>query len=77
MEKAKKYIVGSYALRFDTSTKIAGQLVQMQLDGYDMDWLVQRNERIRAVTLADAKRAAGALFGDGKLSVTMVGRPVG
>jgi len=77
LEKGKRYLIGSYPLRFDTSTKIAGQLVQMQLDGYGMEWLVERNERIRAVTLADAKRAAQAIFGDGGLSVVMVGRPAG
>jgi zinc protease len=77
LEKGKRYLIGSYPLRFDTSTKIAGQLVQMQLDGYGMEWLVERNERIRAVTIADAKRAAGRLFGDGGLSVVMVGRPAG
>jgi zinc protease len=77
LEKGKRYLIGSYPLRFDTSTKIAGQLVQMQLDGYGREWLVERNERIREVTLSDAKRAAGMLFGDGDLSVVMVGRPVG
>ena len=77
LEKGKRYLIGSYPLRFDTSTKIAGQLVQMQLDGYGREWLTQRNERIRAVTLDDAKAAAAALFGDGSLSVTMAGRPVG
>ena len=77
LEKGKRYLVGSYPLRFDTSTKIAGQLVQMQLEGYGVEWLVERNDRIRDVTLADAKRAAGALFGDGALSVVMAGRPVG
>jgi hypothetical protein len=29
------------------------------------------------VSMADAKAAAAALFGDGALSVTMAGRPVG
>jgi zinc protease len=77
LEKGKRYLIGSYPLRFDTSTKIAGQLVQMQLDGYGMEWLTERNEAIRAVTMADAKRAAEALFGDGDLSVVMVGRPAG
>ena len=77
LDKGKRYLIGSYPLRFDTSTKIAGQLVQMQLDGYGTEWLVERNERIRAVTLADARRAAQRLFGDGALSVVMVGRPVG
>ena len=29
LDKGKRYLIGSYPLRFDTSTKIAGQLVQM------------------------------------------------
>jgi zinc protease len=77
LEKGKRYLIGSFPLRFDTSTKIAGQLVQMQLDGYGREWLTERNERIRAVGMAEAKAAAAALFGDGALSVTMAGRPVG
>ncbi len=77
LEKGKKYLVGSYPLRFDTSTKIAGQLVHIQLDGHGVEWLVERNRRIGAVTMADARRTAERLFGDGSLSVTMVGRPAG
>ena len=34
LEKGKRYLVGSYPLRFDTSTKIAGQLVNIQLEGH-------------------------------------------
>ena len=75
LDKGKKYLIGSYPLRFDTSTKIAQQLAHMQLDGYGLDWLVERNRRIGAVTLDDARRTARRLFGDGSLSVTMVGRP--
>ncbi len=73
--KAKKYMIGSYPLRFDTSTKIAGQLVQMQLEGYSPQWMIERNVRIAAVSDADARRAAGRLLGDGALNVVMVGRP--
>ncbi len=75
LEKGKKYLIGSYPLRFDTSTKISSQLVHMQLDGYGVDWLVERNRRIGAVTLKDAKRTAERLFGDASLGVTVVGRP--
>jgi len=75
LEKGKRYLIGSYPLRFDTSTKIAGQLVNIQLEGRGPDWLTERNARIAAVTMADAKRAAERLFGDGALSVVMVGRP--
>lgn len=75
LDKAKKYMIGSYPLRFDTSSKIAGQLVQMQLDGYSPQWLIERNQKIAAVSEADARRAAGRLLGDGSLNVVMVGRP--
>jgi zinc protease len=75
LEKGKRYLIGSYPLRFDTSTKIAGQLVQIQLEGHGPSWLTERNARISAVTLADARRVAERVFGDGSLSVVMVGRP--
>jgi zinc protease len=77
LEKGKKYLVGSYALRFDTSAKIAGQLVHIQMDGFGPEWLIERNLQIEAVTMDDAKRVAHRLFGDGSLSVAVVGRPAG
>ncbi len=77
LEKGKRYLIGSYPLRFDTSSKIAGQLVHIQLDGHGTEWLIERNRLIGAVTMADARRAAEHLFGDGSLSVVMAGRPVG
>lgn len=77
LEKGKKYLIGSYPLRFDTSSKIAGQLVHMQLEGHGVEWLVDRNRLIGAVTMEDARRAAKRLFGDGSLSVVLVGRPEG
>ena len=64
------------ALRFDTSTKIAGQLVQIQLDKLGIDYIERRDRLIDAVTLADAKRVAKRLL-DGGLLVTVVGRPQG
>ena len=75
LDKGKTYLIGSYPLRFDTSTKIAHQLVQIQIEGHGPDWLVERNRRIGAVTMEDARRAAERLFGDAALSVVMVGRP--
>jgi zinc protease len=77
LDKAKKYLIGSYALRFDTSTKIAGQLVHLQTEGFDVGYLDERNKLIAAVTMEDARRAAGRLFGDGKLLVAVAGRPDG
>jgi zinc protease len=77
LEKAKKYLVGSYDLRFDTSTKIANQLVHIQTEGYGPEYLDERNKLIESVTLEDAKRAAKRLFGEAQLLVTAAGRPVG
>ncbi len=77
LEKGKTYLIGSYPLRFDTSVKIAAQLVQIQLEGRAPDWLVERNRRIGAVTLADVKRACARAFGDGSLYTTVVGKPEG
>jgi zinc protease len=77
LDKAKKFLTGSYALRFDTSTKIASQLVNLQLDGFEPSFLDERNGRIAAVTMADCKRGAQRLLGDGALLVTVVGKPEG
>ena len=77
LDKAKKYLVGSYALRFDTSTKIAGHMLQLQREGFGADYLDRRNAEIEAVTLEDARRVAKRLIGDAKLLVAIVGRPQG
>jgi zinc protease len=72
--KAKSFLAGSYALRFDTSTKIAEQLVQIQLDELGIDYIDKRNALVEAVTMADVKRVAKRLLQGGML-VTVVGRP--
>jgi zinc protease len=73
LAKAKTFLEGSFALRFDTSTKIASQLVSMQLDDLGIDYIERRNSLVEAVTLADVKRVAKRLL-DGGLLVTVVGR---
>jgi zinc protease len=73
---AKSYLEGSYALGLDTSAKVAGQLVQMQLDNLGIDYIDRRSGLIEAVTLADTKRVAKRLL-DAGLLVTVVGKPQG
>ncbi len=77
LDKAKKFLTGSYALRFDTSTKIAGHLLQLQRENFGADYLDRRNAEVEAVTLEDAKRVAKRLIGDAGLLVAIVGRPEG
>jgi zinc protease len=76
VEEAKRYIIGSYPLRFDTSPKIAGELLALALRGDTPDFLTRRNGLFAAVTLADVKRAAQRLFGNPELLVQAVGKPV-
>ena len=73
---AKSALDGSYALGLDTSGKIAGQLVQIQLDNLGIDYIDRRSSLIEAVTLDDTRRVAKRLLDSGLL-VTVVGRPQG
>lgn len=72
LRKAKAYLTGNYALRFDASRKIARQLIGIQLDNLGIDYIAKRNDLIAAVTLDDVRRAAKRLFG-GPISVVTVG----
>ena len=76
LDKAKAYLKGSYALGFDTSAKIAGQLVQIQLDKLGIDYPERRGAMIDAVTLSEAKRVAKRLL-DAKMLTLVVGRAQG
>ena len=75
IDKAKAFLKGSFALGLDTSSKIANQLVNMQVDDLGIDYIDRRSALIDAVTLADTKRVAQRLLGPGLL-VTVVGRPM-
>jgi zinc protease len=68
----KDFLVGNFALRFDSSQKIARNLLNFQLDGLGIDYIDRRNDLIRAVTSEDIKRVARRLW-SGPLSVVTVG----
>ncbi|HZQ13078.1 MAG TPA: pitrilysin family protein [Pseudolabrys sp.] len=76
LDEAKAFLKGSYALSLDTSSKIAAQLTQIQIDDLGVDYIQRRNGLIDAITIADAKRVAKRLYGGGLL-VTVAGRPKG
>lgn len=73
LAETKSFLKGSYALAFDSSLKIASQLVQIQLDGLGIDYINKRNGLIDAVTMKDAKRVAKRLL-DSDMFVTIAGR---
>jgi zinc protease len=72
-DNAKKYLVGSYALRFDTNAKIASQLLALFEDDFGPEYVDQRNAQIEAITIDDAKRVAKRLLANPDLIVTVVG----
>lgn len=75
LKNAKDYLVGSYALRFDTSGKIAAQLLAIQIEELGIDYIDKRNALVTAVTLDDVKRVARSLLANNDLIVTVVGKP--
>jgi zinc protease len=73
LDEAKSYINGSQMLALDTSSKLAGAMLQYQLDRMPIDYIEKRSEIVNAVTLDDAKKAAKQLWSQGLLTV-VVGR---
>jgi zinc protease len=77
LRNAKDYLIGSYALRFDTNAKIATQLLGLKTDGFEKDYVEKRNGLIEAVTMDDVRRVARALLRTDNMIVTVVGKPEG
>lgn len=77
LANAKSYLTGSFALRFDTSSKIASQLLWMLHEDMGIDYPTRRNSFIDAVTMEDVKRAARRVLKVDDLFITVVGKPKG
>lgn len=77
LDAAKTFTTGEYPLRFDGNAPIADILVGMQMIGLPMDYVVNRNDYINAVTLEDVNRVAAELLQPGALHFVVVGQPVG
>ncbi len=73
LDEAKSYLNGSQMLALDSSSKLAGAMLQYQLDNLPIDYIEKRSAIVAAVTLDQAKAAAKRLWADGLLSV-VVGR---
>ena len=77
LDQAKRYLIGAWAMRFETSNTIAANLIRIQLDGFAPDYLDKRNGLIDAVTMDEVRKVARRLFGDPRMLVAAVGKPVG
>ena len=74
---AKKYLTGSYPLRFSSSSRIADMLVGLQFEGLEPDYFAKRNGYIEKVSLADVLRVARELLKPERLTFVVVGKPAG
>ena len=77
LANAKSYLIGSFALRFDTNAKIANQLLWVLQEDLGVDYVDRRNSEIEAVTLEQVKAAGKRLFEGQELITTVVGKPKG
>lgn len=77
LDKAKRYLTGSYALRFDGNGKIANMLVGLQAAGLPPEYVEERNALVEAVTVEDIARVAKRLLDADALFTVVVGRPAG
>ncbi len=76
LANAKSYLTGAYALRFESSSSIANQLLAIQIEDLGIDYVNRRNQLVEAVTLDDIKRVARRLIEADRLITTIVGKPV-
>jgi zinc protease len=73
---AKTYLIGSYALRFDSGMSIAQQMINVQWMGRSRQYFETRAQKINAVTAADVQRLAQRLLRPEAMLVQIVGQPL-
>ncbi len=64
-------------MRFDSNSKIAGNLVGMQAVGLPLDYVKTRNDQVNALTLEQVNRVAKTLYRPEELHIVVVGKPEG
>jgi zinc protease len=74
---AKSYLVGSYALRFDSNSAIANYLLGLQVRNLPKDFANTRNDKIEAVSREQVMAAAKKYLEPDKMIIVAVGKPEG
>jgi zinc protease len=71
---AKDYLIGSFPLRLDTSSKVADFIVGVEDLGLGLDYADRYRELIGRVTAADVQRVAAKYFDPAGFNRVIVGR---
>ena len=77
LDRAKRYLTGSYPLNFDSNAKIAQWMMNTQFENLGIDYIDRRNALVEAVTLEELHRVAARLIDPDALLFVVVGRPTG
>ncbi|MCI0548695.1 MAG: insulinase family protein [Candidatus Rokubacteria bacterium] len=74
LEVARSFLIGSFPLRLDTTSKLARLLVGLEDLGLGLDYPDRYRERIRQVTAADVQRVAARYLDPAGFSSVIVGK---
>jgi zinc protease len=77
VDDAIAYLTGAFALSLDSNRNIAGVLHAYHVQGRPIEYVNERNDLIRAVTLADVNRVIRRLFDPEAFTFVVVGQPTG
>ena len=75
LEDAKSYLIGSLPLSLTSTDDIAGLLLSLEIDNMPIDYLEQREEKIKNTTISDVQRVAKKLLDTGKMVTVLSGNP--
>ncbi len=75
LKLAKEYLIGSFPLRLDTSSKVADFVVAIEEQGLGLDYADRYKERVAKVTAGDVQRVAAKYFAPDSFNRVVVGAP--
>jgi zinc protease len=74
-DNAKTGLIGQYALNFVSPDQTSAYLLGSRLLGFDIQHINERNDKIKAITLADVNRVAKEYLHPEQLSFVIIGNP--
>lgn len=73
LNRAKRYITGSFPLDIDANRELVNYLMVMQLKELGIDYLAKRNDLMEAVTLEEVNRVARRLLNPDRMVGIVIG----
>lgn len=75
LSDARSYLLGSLPLSLTSTDSIAGLVLTLQIDNLPIDYLDQRQEKLRSISTADIQRTAQRILGSDSFTTILVGKP--